>query len=434
MVTPGGRGVLCPDKALVAAWSDTIPRVRAAPDPAVVGARTPHKCGMVIDRVRRHTGEVSHSLIAQRVLRDVEVVARAGLDADTFFAEAVASLERAVPHVAACVGTFDPSTLLLTGSHKYGDLRGRDDHDHEWGLVEYGWGEETAYAQMAARGVTSMGLHEWTDGEPSRSQRMADFMAPHFGYADEARVIMCDGGDTWGGLALFRGQGERPFSSAEIALLAALSSSLSAGARAGLLVALADSESSRSSGPAVIVVGADDSVQQLSTGAEERLADLRGSTTISAPDGVVSGLVSAARRFAAGETDRPARCRIRSRSGMWLVLHATPLSARGGTVGDVVVTIDEARPPEIVPLVVAAFDLTPRERAVTQLVLQGVDTKEMAATLHLSAYTVQDHLKSVFAKAGVSSRRELIARIYFDQYVPRLGTDIGPTGWFASPA
>lgn len=56
-----------------------------------------------------------------------------------------------------------------------------------------------------------------------------------------------------------------------------------------------------------------------------------------------------------------------------------------------------------------ATDLTAQERNVTDLVRQGLSTKEVAAQLFVSPRTVDFHLRNVFSKLGVSSRSELIA-------------------------
>ena len=75
------------------------------------------------------------------------------------------------------------------------------------------------------------------------------------------------------------------------------------------------------------------------------------------------------------------------------------------------VSIEPTTPTERIDLCVRAFGLTAREAEVVRGVARGLDTASIAAELNLAPYTVQDHLKSVFTKTGVNSRRDLLPRL-----------------------
>ena len=86
--------------------------------------------------------------------------------------------------------------------------------------------------------------------------------------------------------------------------------------------------------------------------------------------------------------------RVPSTTGGWLLIHASHLNSSAH--GEIAVIIEPAHPRDVVTLLLNSQGLTPRERDVALLVLRGASTQAIGAELHLSVYTVKDHLKSIF--------------------------------------
>jgi len=103
--------------------------------------------------------------------------------------------------------------------------------------------------------------------------------------------------------------------------------------------------------------------------------------------------------------DRTPSLRVRAATGGWLSLHASRLGTQ------VSVVVQPPKTQSTLGLLLAAYGLTARELDVARHVLRGDSTKAIANALHISAHTVQDHLKSVFDKVGVRSRRDLVGRL-----------------------
>ena len=127
--------------------------------------------------------------------------------------------------------------------------------------------------------------------------------------------------------------------------------------------------------------------------------------------------------------------RVRTLAGRWAVLHASWLDEaadRADAAGQIAVIIEPATPIEVAEVIMRAYGLTERERTITKLICQGHSTAQIAAQLWITTNTVQDHLKSIFDKTGVRSRREVMARILRDHYLPGIhhARTIGPTGYF----
>jgi DNA-binding CsgD family transcriptional regulator len=338
------------------------------------------------------------------------------LDLVTLWRESSDVIASVVPYFQApCWYTLDPASLLITSHFN----AGMPEFPREWLAHEY-YGDDVNKLVDIARSETGVStLHEATGGDPSTSKRWQENVK--FGGDQELLArLQTRSGEVWGALGLYR-EPDRPlFSAEERHFVSEASRHLAVGARRALLMAEAVEPDSPAS-PGLVVLTDRWEVESTTPGVERWLAEL--------PDGdwdagrLPSAVLAVAGRAlrAAESPDSPAEVavsRVLSRGGTWVVLHGVVLVSR--RAARVAVIVEPAHPARIAPLLMAAYGLTEREQEVTRLVLQGGSTVEIAADLAVSPQTVQQHLKSVFDKTGVRSRRDLVGKVFFAHYEPRL--------------
>jgi DNA-binding CsgD family transcriptional regulator len=118
------------------------------------------------------------------------------------------------------------------------------------------------------------------------------------------------------------------------------------------------------------------------------------------------------------DQDLVPRVRLRGRSGRWLTLHASLTEPAPWRPSETVVVISPSEPEEVARLNVASYGLTGREEEIVKLVARGLSTREISGALCISEHTVNNHLRSIFEKADVNSRREMVKRLFFENLLP----------------
>jgi DNA-binding CsgD family transcriptional regulator len=374
--------------------------------------------------------------VAAAALRDLDMLSRAGLGFEEFAVQMSDTLRRAVPFEGICVGLVDPSTNMLTRSMKI-DLGPVG--DSTFLFWEYAQDDVAHFSELATRDIGISVLEDETGGDKNMSGRFREVVSAEIGAEHELRGVTRVGGHMWGTYAMYREAGV-PFNAAEADFLQRLEATVATGLRSSTIVAVATEAATRDvrSGPAVLVFAPSGSLIHATSTAAERLDDLGGAMDGQLPVPVISivaaiggtpateappaqrtggSLRGATVSTPLGSRGGSAQIRARGRSGRWYTLHAAPFASDGSQHPNIAVTVEEATPPQILPLLTAAYGLTSREASIVQAMLRGESTHAIAQSLFLSPYTVQDHFKSIFEKIGVSSRREVATRVFYGHYL-----------------
>lgn len=367
----------------------------------------------------------------ERAEQEIIRLCHSGLDSRTLRKMVFEIIQRVVPYEAYWCATTDPATLLFTGAVSAGV-----ESEAVAPLVsnEFLQDDFNKFSDLAKGRQPVRSLSVATHGDLTRSRRYREILEP-IGLGNEMRAVFRTGGAVWAAMCLHRLKRFQDFTPADIAFFARIAPHLAAGLRVAMLLDSVEIAPAID-GPGLLLLTDDLSVISTTPGGElllDEVCDWSDSLDLPLP---VHAAVARLRMLDSdprrASNDIP-YVRLRTRAGRWLTLHASRLTTPA-SAGQIAVIIEPATPNDVAPFVLQAYALTAREQEVALLVLKGRSTEDIAAQLSISMLTVQQHLKAIFGKVGVRSRRELVAQIFAQSYWPTIAGDqgIAPDRW--SPA
>ncbi len=310
-------------------------------------------------------------------------------------------LRRLLTADAAFFATADPQTLLFTGARTEEPLAASTPLFLD---NEFRGGDVNTFASLATAPAHVATLDDATRNDRYASGRYRDIMRP-LGLGDELRAALVADGQCWGYLCLHRTESPRGFSTREVALLERVGPHIAHALRRS--VALGRTEQASAVNRPGVLLLADDLSIVASTPEAEHLMELIGENSTGFPlPAAVCSVAAALHAVQRGARLVPSAT-VRARNGQWISLHAARLQGPAGQSG-ISVVLDPTDARGTPSVLLGAYALTPREVEVATRVLRGESTRTITDGLHISAHTVQDHLKAIFDKTGARSRRELV--------------------------
>ncbi len=258
-------------------------------------------------------------------------------------------------------------------------------------------------------------LNDAVAGELTRSLMWRDVLC-RYGIGDVASVVFADQYGCWGFLDLWRGKTRGPFSPADTRFMTAVAAPLATALRQCQARTFTDPATPHRPEIGPVVLTLDDGLQIASrTSASRAWLEV---LLPPAPDekAIPASVMNVGAQLLAVEAGvdcHPAFARTHLADGFWLALRAARLSSDHSPATHaptIVVTIEEASASDRIELFGRAFGLSAREYELLGLLATGNDTRSMARQMSLSEHTIQDHLKSIFAKTSAHDRVTLLSR------------------------